>query len=308
MKRYFRVMLGRSSMYANECFAGGFIGVDFDFAQDLSNDLPDNWRAFNEKFIPVFLAKNPDKKKVAAGLACGMTWTVSKGIRPGDLVLCPNGEGVYHVGEITGEYFYQPGGNLRHRRPVQWLNATIDRKDMTDALRHSVGAIGSVCEITGYTEEIEKLITGSAGPTLVASDENIEDPYAFAMEKHLEDFLVKNWSHTAFAPKYEVYKEDGATVGQQYPTDSGPIDILAISKDKKTLLVIELKRGRASDVVVGQVLRYMGYVKEELAEVGQDVKGAIIALEEDPKLRLALKMLPFIDFFLYQVSFKLEKV
>ncbi len=28
-----------------------------------------------------------------------------------------------------------------------------------------------------------------------------------------------------------------------------------------------LKKGRASDVVVGQILRYMGYVQEQLAEM-----------------------------------------
>ena len=31
-------------------------------------------------------------------------------------------------------------------------------------------------------------------------------------------------------------------VGRQYPNDTGPIDILAISKDKKELLVVELKK------------------------------------------------------------------
>ena len=31
------------------------------------------------------------------------------------------------------------------------------------------------------------------------------------------------------------------------------MDILAISKDKSELLVVELKKGRASDVVVGQI-------------------------------------------------------
>ena len=72
-------------------------------------------------------------------------------------------------------------------------------------------------------------------------------------------------------------------IGQQYPTDTGPIDILAISKDNKTLLVVELKKGRASDAVVGQCQRYMGYVKEELAEKNQDVKGVIIAFEDDKK-------------------------
>ena len=71
------------------------------------------------------------------------------------------------------------------------------------------------------------------------------------MEKHLEDFLVRDWPQTALAKEYDIYEEDGEQAGQQYSTDTGAIDILAVSKDKKTLLVIELKMGRASDVVVG---------------------------------------------------------
>lgn len=73
------------------------------------------------------------------------------------------------------------------------------------------------------------------------------------------------------------------------------------------LLVLELKKGRATDVVVGQALRYMGYVLQELAEEGQTVKGVIIALEDDQKLRRALAATPNINFYRYQISFKLLK-
>jgi restriction system protein len=97
----------------------------------------------------------------------------------------------------------------------------------------------------------------------------------------LEDFLIVNWSKTPLGADYEIFSEDGTLVGQQYSTDTGPIDILAISKDRKTLLVVELKKGRASDAVVGQILRYMGYVKDQVAEEGQLVEGVIIALEDD---------------------------
>ena len=83
------------------------------------------------------------------------------------------------------------------------------------------------------------------------------------------------------------------------------MDILAVSKDKATLLVVELKRGRASDVVVGQVLRYVGFVQDELADKGQKVEGAIIALEDDLRLRRALAAVPSVAFDRYQVSFKL---
>ena len=70
------------------------------------------------------------------------------------------------------------------------------------------------------------------------------------------------------------------------------------------LLVVELKKGRASDVVVGQIQRYMGYVLGELAEESQSVKGVIIALEDDLRLRRALKVTHNIDFYRYEVSFK----
>src|ERR1017187_7064576 len=95
---------------------------------------------------------------------------------------------------------------------------------------------------------------------------------------------------------FSIYEEEGELAGQQYATDAGTIDVLAISKDKKRLLVIELKRGRASDVVVGQTLRYMGFVKEVIAEKGQTVEGAIIALKDDQKIRWALANVPSVSF------------
>lgn len=45
----------------------------------------------------------------------------------------------------------------------------------------------------------------------------------------------------------------------------------------------ELKRGHASDVVVGQILRYMAYIKKQMTESEQIVEGVIIALENDQK-------------------------
>ena len=83
------------------------------------------------------------------------------------------------------------------------------------------------------------------------------------------------------------------------------MDILAISKDKSELLVVELKKGRASDVVVGQIQRYMGFAQYELAEVNQTVKGVIIGLESDLRLRRAVSVIPNIKFYRYEVNFKL---
>ena len=50
MKDFYRVMLGRGSMYAQECREQGYIGAGFDINQDLSNSLPEDWKEFNKEF------------------------------------------------------------------------------------------------------------------------------------------------------------------------------------------------------------------------------------------------------------------
>jgi restriction system protein len=307
MKSYKRVMLGAKSVFADDCFKNSYIGADFDINQDLTNDLPDNWRDFNKKFIPIWLNSHPDKSKIAAGLSCGALWSVCKGLAIGDIVICPNGSGAYYVGEVSSEYKYLPNNELPHRRDVKWFPLEIERSAMSDALRNSTGSIGTVSDISKYKDEIESFIKGQRPPSIISTDETIEDPTIFALEKYLEEFLVSNWKNTSLGKEYNIYEEDGELVGQQFPSDTGPIDILAISKDKKTLLVVELKKGRVSDNVVGQIQRYMGYVKDELAEDGQEVKGIIIGLEDDLRLTRALSVTTNIEFYKYEISFKLYK-
>jgi restriction system protein len=132
----------------------------------------------------------------------------------------------------------------------------------------------------------------------------VEEPSVFALEKYLEEFLVSNWPNTELGKGYDIFSDENGT-GQQYVTDACRIDILAVSKDGSELLIIELKRGRATDEVAGQIARYVGFAKSELAVPGQKVRGMIIALEDDPKLRYALAAIPDVDFYRYEVNFKL---
>lgn len=308
MKSYNRVMAGQKSVHASRCFDQGFIGVDYGFNLDLSGRFPENWKDFNREFVPIYLDRHPGKSKIAAGLACGFTWTLCKGLKEGDLVITPDGSGRYRPGEIAGPYQYAPGQPLPHRRPVRWFAESFERTAMSEPLQRSTNSTGTCCDVTRYAAELEQLIGRPVVPSLIASDPGVEDTAIFALEKHLEDFLVSNWAATDLGRRYSIYAEDGELVGQQFPTDTGPIDILALSNDRKELLVVELKKGRASDCVVGQVQRYMGYVMDELAEEGQHVRGVIIALEDDLKLRRALRASVNISFYRYQVNFTLIPV
>ena len=306
-KGYYRIMLGQKSKFAAECFAKGFIGMDFGLEYDLSKETNADWREFNKKFIPRYQQKFPHKSKIAAGLACGALWTLSQGINVGDIVLAPDGERKFYVGEVSGPYVYKPGEILFHRRPVHWYPKSIAKDDMTEILKNASSGPGTIRQITSHAPEIESLLSGNKLPVIITTDQTIEDPSVFALERHLEDFLIQNWKHTELGKNYDIYEEEGELVGQQWQTDTGPIDILAISKNKKELLVVELKKGRASDSVVGQIQRYMGYVLDELAEETQTVKGVIIALEDDLRIKRALSVATNIEFYRYQVSFKLFK-
>jgi restriction system protein len=119
------------------------------------------------------------------------------------VVLCPNRQGSYYVGEVIDNYSYKPGEILPHRRNVKWYPATIDRTNMSTALRNSSGSIGTVSRITQYADEIETLIAGNSPPTIISTDETVEDASVFALEKHLEDFLVKNWKQTDLGKQYD---------------------------------------------------------------------------------------------------------
>lgn len=127
----------------------------------------------------------------------------------------------------------------------------------------------------------------------------------FALEKHLEDFLVANWESTELGKRYDLIEQDGELVSQQYPTKIGRIDLLVKEKKTGSYVVIELKKGQTSDDTIGQLSRYIGWVKEKMGI--KTVKGIVIARLEDERLKYALKAIPDVEFFVYKVHFALEK-
>ena len=60
------------------------------------------------------------------------------------------------------------------------------------------------------------------------------------------------------------------------------------------------------DKVIGQTLRYMGWVGENLCHNKQTVKGMIICLDSNPRLAYALKMTHNIAVKYYRVNFDLS--
>jgi hypothetical protein len=125
----------------------------------------------------------------------------------------------------------------------------------------------------------------------------------FAFERDLQNYLVKNLG--AIEPGLRLYEDEGIT-GVEFPAGSRRIDILAVDK-AGGFVVIELKVSRGYDRVIGQVLRYMGWVQKNM-ETTLPVRGMIVANAITEDLKLAALSMPGVKLIEYKISFELQAV
>lgn len=71
--------------------------------------------------------------------------------------------------------------------------------------------------------------------------------------------------------------------------------------------MIELKVSRGYDRVVGQLLRYMTWVEQNM-EIAQPVRGIIVANQITTDLKLASSRVSDVQLIEYEISFKLRPV
>ncbi len=160
----------------------------------------------------------------------------------------------------------------------------------------------------GISEEDFRLITGERETSLVrqiATSKDIENQAEFALESQLEEFLYTNWENINWGSRLQLYRTDEQN-GRQFPAGKWNIDFLSLDLDTNDLVVIELKRGKTSDSAVGQLLRYITWVRENVAQENQNVKGIIIAKQVDDTLEYAIRDLSYIEVKTYTVDFALQ--
>jgi hypothetical protein len=120
----------------------------------------------------------------------------------------------------------------------------------------------------------------------------------------LEEFIYRKWPNVNWGSHLELHTTAKHS-GRQFPAGSWNIDFLARDANTNGLIVVHLKRGEASEATVGQILRHISWIRENVAESGQDVRGVIVARQSDPALEYAVKNLPFVEVMTYTVDFQL---
>ena len=306
-KNYWVIHMGEANKYADYAYEKNLVAIGWnELEKDLNEYRTLNKKEFFKETLPLIESAYESNAK-ANSMIAGQLFRFSSLMEIGDIVLVPKTQdGKIYIGSIDGDYSYnkeQPDEfGYRHRRKVKWIK-TISTQDISQGLRSSMGAMMTIFSVNKYADEIEPLLSKD-----IIANENIESLENFGLESQLEDFIVENWDKLELNKNYSILKEDGEIAGQQYTTPVGRIDILAKSKDGKEWLVIELKKGKSSDEVVGQMLRYIAWIKENEAEPDQNVKGLIITKDQDEKLKYSLKAAPNVDSMTYLVNFQLNKI
>ena len=162
------------------------------------------------------------------------------------------------------------------------------------------------------TNHQDRLIAGKYVPNASAIDDYFYsmDPPAFTQFQRYQkglheppyypDCLVHERELKDLFASDPTKLEPGLSlVGVEYSAGNRRIDLLCLDCDE-SFVVVELKLSLAYDQVVGQLLRYMGWIKKNKAKPNQKVRGIIVANKISEDLKLAVSMVPNVEWLEYK--------
>jgi hypothetical protein len=221
----------------------------------------------------------------------------------------------------------KPGDVFSREQAIQWFNANYPNVKEGTITAHLIRLSTNVRTRLSYSAKADgsddvfykidtshfRLYEPGRDPTPISEgsptpeSELVEGAIGsdeFAYEHDLRDYLAKNLH--IIEPSLRLYSEEGIT-GVEFPAGGRYIDLLAIDQFGG-YVVIELKVSKGYDRVVGQLLRYMSWIKRHHAEPGQAVRGIILAKEIGDDLRLACADIPNVSLFEYALSVSVKPV
>jgi hypothetical protein len=156
----------------------------------------------------------------------------------------------------------------------------------------------------GKTSEVNSVL-GETGGNGEDDEQDAASSPTFGLEYQLRDFLAqKLGSIEVDGRRLRLYVDPAGRDGVEYPTGVGPIDILAVDQHDD-FVVLELKRARTADRALGQLARYMGWVKHTIGRE-KEVRGVVVAREIDQRLKFGASIIPGVSLYEYAVQFTLQ--
>lgn len=239
-------------------------------------------------------------------------WNFYHEISIGDIIIARKGlKKMIGFGEVSGRPYYSEKEGERRTPQAEYKYSNFIKVSWTskeiDYDEYEFGQF-TILQIT--KAKFDDLTKNKTEIILEDDFEIHPKVQEFAIEKYLEEFILHNFDSIFQGTLTLLRDENGKPNQHVIYSDNlkelGRIDILALDPKDNTYVIIELKKGKSSDKVVGQLSRYMGWVKENLCEHDESVRGLIICKEKDKKLEYALKVQPNMNVKFYTINFKLK--
>ena len=205
-RRYGGISGGEGGRYVPQARHGNYIAIGWEELGDLTDwagRLHEDDQKLRDEFRAFYRTKISQETAVQSGIQAGQVASFVFGIRPGDIVLVrdPMVKRV-HVAEVVGPYAYvdkpSDGCPYRHRRLVKW-SAVIDRGQLPEKLKTSLGSLLTVFELTKHSELIDSLMgetettrvttLKSGGELVHALKERLLDMTPEAFERFVSELL-----------------------------------------------------------------------------------------------------------------------
>lgn len=141
-------------------------------------------------------------------------------------------------------------------------------------------------------------------PEVIETEEEVIEKYWEVFEDYYQRIIHKNFNMLFSGLRYADEEMQNGKNGKYDTGEVGEMDFLCLDNDNN-YVVLELKK-RGTDQTVGQILRYMGWVLENLAEKNQKVSGLIVLEDKDVKLEYALKIVPSVKLKKIEINLKIK--
>lgn len=209
-------------------------------------------------------------------------------VQKGDFVIFRTyGLGYWGSCQVTSDWINDPAGESKWKHKAGWFEIS-DIKKWKAILPYEL--VKNELSNQNYRSRIAKATLEDKNKIELALKiyQNMgygsTDGNFFVLENGMEEAVKKNLGQLklTLADK-SIQQQCSLGIGV------GRTDLICRDKDDN-YVVLELKAFNSSDSVVGQILRYIGYIRENWADKeNKQVKGIIITPGYDEQLRLAAK-------------------
>jgi restriction system protein len=197
-----------------------------------------------QELIETLAAIHPQGKLNTLRNWASQIWPFAHSMVPGDLVVLPSKvQPAIYVGQITGDYQYEPKGPdpYFHWRSVNWHAEPVPRSHFGQDLLYSFGAFMTICRIQRNNAESRLLAMKQAGwkpesvsgitsvtPTEADDTEQVDTDLVTLAQDQISKFIAARFKGHDLTRLVEgILKAQGYTTFRSPEGPDGGVDILA---------------------------------------------------------------------------------